>query len=101
MNTKKIPAAIMLLAGAVTCIVTFINGYTTKDMLVALFWVLVLFLIIGIVVKKILDSFQLPDENAVGDEGEVIEKEPADGETAGEENQEKSEDSKEETKAES
>lgn len=100
MNTKKIPAAIMLLAGLVTCIVTFMNGYETKDMLVTLLWVLILFLIIGIVVKKILDSFQLPDENAVGEDGEVIEKQPDESEIDGDAVNEKTEDNKEETKAE-
>ncbi len=100
MNTKRIPAIIMLLAGAVTCIVTYLNGYDTKDMLIALFWVLILFLIIGIVVKKILDSFQMPDENAVDDEGEVIEKQPEGDEAVSEEASEKREDSNEETKAE-
>ncbi len=80
MNTKQIPSIIMLLAGAVTCIVTFMNGYEIKDTLVILIWVLIIFLIIGIVVKKILDSFHMPDEDAVDDEGEVIKKNPEDGE---------------------
>ena len=79
MNTKRIPSIIMLLAGAVTCVVTFINGYEIKDTLVILIWVLLLFLIIGIVVKKILDSFHMPDEDAVDDEGEVIKKNVEDG----------------------
>ena len=79
MNTKRIPSIIMLLAGAVTCIVTFMNGYEIKDTLVILIWVLVVFLIIGIVVKKILDSFHMPDEDAVDDEGEVIKKNVEDG----------------------
>ncbi len=79
MNTKRIPSIIMLLAGAVTCVVTFINGYEIKDTLVILIWVLLLFLIIGIVVKKILDSFHMPDEDAVDDEGEVIKKNAEDG----------------------
>lgn len=82
MNTKKIPSIIMLLAGAVTCIVTFLNGYEIKDTLMILIWVLLIFLIIGVVVKKVLDSFHMPDENAVYDEGEVIEKTAEEGEEA-------------------
>ena len=74
MNTKKIPAMIMLLAGALACIVTYINRYDLNDMLITLIWVLPVFLIIGFIVKKIFDSFQMPDENAVDDEGEVVEK---------------------------
>jgi len=79
MNTKRIPAIVMLLAGAVTCIVTYIDGYDIKDTLFILFWVLLVFLVLGIVVKRILDSFQLPDENAVDDSGEMIEKQSGDG----------------------
>ncbi len=74
MNTKKIPALIMLLAGAVVCIVTYLNHYNLKDMLTVLFGVLLVFLVIGVIVKKIFDSFRMPDENAVNDEGEVVEK---------------------------
>lgn len=80
MNTKRVPSIIMLLAGAVTCIVTFLNGYEIKDTLVILIWVLIVFLIIGCVIKKILDSFHMPNEDAVNDEGEVIKKNSEDGE---------------------
>jgi|APHig6443717817_1056837.scaffolds.fasta_scaffold53916_2 hypothetical protein len=79
MNTKRIPAIVMLLAGAVTCIVTYIDGYDIRDTLFILFWVLIIFLVLGIVVKRILDSFRLPDENAVDDSGEMIEKQSGDG----------------------
>lgn len=81
MNTKKIPAIVMLLAGAVSCIVTYINGYEFKDILFILLWVLIVFLIIGSVVKKILDSFQMPDEETVDEDGEVIEKQPDEDES--------------------
>ena len=80
MNTKRVPSIIMLLAGAVTCIVTFLNGYEIKHTLVILIWVLIVFLIIGCVIKKILDSFHMPNEDAVNDEGEVIKKNSEDGE---------------------
>lgn len=80
MNTKRVPSIIMLLAGAVTCIVTFLNRYEIKDTLVILIWVLIVFLIIGCVIKKILDSFHMPNEDAVNDEGEVIKKNSEDGE---------------------
>ncbi|MFT3985658.1 MAG: hypothetical protein QM697_17295 [Lachnospiraceae bacterium] len=74
MNTKRIPALIMLIAGAIACIMTYLNHYDLKEMLTTLIWVLLIFLIIGLVVKKILDSFHMPGENAVDNEGEVIEK---------------------------
>lgn len=94
MNTKKIPAIVMLLAGSVACIVTYINHYSLKDMLVVLVLTLVIFLIIGIVIKVILDSFELPeDEDKVDDEGEVVEKSV---ESDSEENQENEEIAEEE-----
>ena len=77
----------MLLAGAVACIVTYLNHYDLKDMLTTLLWVLLVFFIIGLIVKKIFDSFQMPDENAVDDEGEVVEKQ-GEEESASEDTQE-------------
>lgn len=74
METRKIPALVMLLAGAATCIVTYLNHYDLKDMLIALVIVLIIFLIIGLIAKAILDSVHLPNEDAVGPDGEVVEK---------------------------
>lgn len=76
MNTNKIPALVMLLAGSVAVIVTFINHYSLEDMLVVLILTLIVFLIIGVVIKMIFDSFHIeePDEDRVDDEGEVVEK---------------------------
>lgn len=74
MKTKHIPAIVMLLGGSVACIVTYINRYSLREMLVTLTFSLVIFLIIGGVIKMILDSFQMPDEAKVDDEGEVVEK---------------------------
>lgn len=75
MNTKRIPAVVMLLAGAVACITTYINHYSLEDMLMVLLITLVAFLIIGVAIKLILDSFDITkDEDKVDDEGEVVEK---------------------------
>ncbi len=74
MNTKKIPALIMLIAGSIACIMTYLNHYDLKDMLIVLILVLIVFLIIGLIVKAILDSIHLPKSDAVNPEGEVIEK---------------------------
>ena len=78
----------MLLAGAVACIVTYLNQYDFIEMLTTLIWVLPVFLIIGLIVKKIFDSFQMPDENAVDDEGEVVEKQGEEESSSEEEKQE-------------
>ena len=74
MNTKKIPLFIMLLAGAVACIVTYLDHYDLNDMLVVLLAVLIIFLIVGLIVKKILDKFEISNDDLVDDEGEVVEK---------------------------
>ena len=75
MDTKKIPAIVMLLAGVVACIATYINHYSLEDMLVVLLITLVVFLIIGVAIKLILDSFNITqDDDKVDDEGEVVEK---------------------------
>ena len=76
MNTKRIPAFVMLLAGAVATIVTYINHYSLEDMLVVLILTLIVFLVIGVAIKLVFDSFHIeePDEDRVDDEGEVVEK---------------------------
>ena len=74
MDTKRIPAFVMLLAGAVATIVTYINHYSLEDMLVVLILTLIVFLIIGVAIKLVFDSFHIeePDEDKVDDEGEVV-----------------------------
>ncbi len=76
MNTKKIPALVMLAGGSVTAIVSVINRYELLDMLTYILITLIVFLIIGIAVKLIFDSFHIeePDEDRVDDDGEVVEK---------------------------
>jgi len=74
MNTSKIPAIVMLLGGCVACVVTYINGYKLQEMLKVLILALLVFLIIGVLIKIIFDSFKFPSEEKVDDEGEVVEK---------------------------
>ena len=66
----------MLLAGAVATIVTYINHYDLEDMLVVLILTLIVFLIIGVAIKLVFDSFHIeePDEDRVDDDGEVVDK---------------------------
>lgn len=75
MKTKKIPAIIMLIAGSVSCIITYLNNYSLKDMLVALVWVLIIFLVIGIFVEWLFEKngIAVEPETVEGD-GEVVEK---------------------------
>ena len=76
MKLKRIPALVMLSAGAVATIVTYINHYSLEEMLVVLILTLIVFLIIGVAIMLIFESFHIdePDEDRVDDDGEVVEK---------------------------
>lgn len=77
MNRKNIPMVLMLLAGAVTCIITFIQKYTMVEKLAILLAVLVLFYLLGSVLVWTLNYFDMQNEQKRKEEGEVIEKEAA------------------------
>lgn len=83
METKQIPLFVMLLAGAVASITTKLMNYELESSLWILLFVLIVFYIVGCVLKRTIDSFEsenakLAEENeSVADEGEVIEKEAA------------------------
>ncbi|MED9902644.1 MAG: hypothetical protein UFG06_00510 [Lachnospiraceae bacterium] len=74
MNRKYLPLILMLVAGAVTSIITFAMKYTVIQKLVALLLVLVIFYLLGSVLKWALDIFDTQNEKAALDKGEVIEK---------------------------
>ena len=75
MKTKLIPLILMLTAGAVASIVTYMMHYEIKASLWILVAVLVSFYIAGVIIKGVMDSFLKEDTGEVSDEGEVIEKE--------------------------
>lgn len=83
MNRKYLPLILMLVAGAITSIITFIMKYPLVWKLAALLIVFIIFYILGSAIKWILDSFERQNAKAALDEGEVIEKE-GDGETTAE-----------------
>lgn len=83
MNRKNMPLILMLTAGAVTCIITFIQKYSVLGKLTALLVVLVIFYLLGSILRWTLDYFDKQNEEKSREEGEVIEKE-ADGENTGE-----------------
>lgn len=78
MFRKYIPLILMLSAGAVTCVITMVREYPILQQLVVLLVVLVLFYLLGSIVKWTLDFFDRQNEKLAGEQGEVIEK---DGET--------------------
>lgn len=94
MNRKNLPLLLMLTAGAVTSIITFIRQYTMLEKLVSLFVVMLIFYVLGSILKWTLDYFDAQNEKRRLEEGEVIEKE-AEGQE-GEEGQTQEEESNEE-----
>lgn len=62
MNRKTMPLVLMLVAGAIVSIITFIKGYSIVNKLLALLIVLVLFYFLGSVLRWTLDYFDRQNE---------------------------------------
>lgn len=79
MKRKMIPIILMLAAGAVTSIITFIKDYELIRMLWTLLIVLIIFYLLGAGIKRVLDLFddqiKEAEEKEKEEEGSVIEKE--------------------------
>lgn len=75
MNRKNMPLILMLVAGAVTCIITFIQKYSVLNKLISLLVVFVIFYFLGSVLRWTLDYFDSENEKKNKEQGEVIEKE--------------------------
>ena len=56
MNTKSIPAFIMLVAGAFASILGLINRYENTEFIIMIIIVLLVFYVLGCIVKIILDK---------------------------------------------
>lgn len=78
MDRKLIPLTLMLVAGAICSIICFVQGYDAYTMLWALFIVLLVFFVLGSVIKRVMDKFAFEIEERMKEEGEVIEKESSD-----------------------
>ena len=85
MNRKNLPLVLMLLAGAITCIITFISDYAMVERLGILLGVLVLFYLLGSILVWTLNYFEMQNEQKRKEEGEVIEKEAAEADEGREE----------------
>lgn len=62
MNRKMLPLIMMLAAGAVTSIVTYIRNYTILEKLIVLLITLLVFYGIGRFMEYMLDSFEKQNE---------------------------------------
>lgn len=91
MKTKPIPAIVMLIAGFVTCIISIYTHMELKVFTKTLLTVLIVFYILGTVIKIVLDrNFKEMKEENVEEEAEEEQPEKEDGE------EEPSEENKEE-----
>ena len=66
MKAKWIPALIMLAAGFITSIVLIINQYSNTEAFTILLVVLIVFYIIGLIVKAIAGRFLVIEEEEAG-----------------------------------
>ena len=89
MQRKYMPLILMLSAGAVTAIITLIKRYALVTRLGILLAVLLIFYVLGSLLKWLLDTFEAQNKKRAMDEGAVIEKETEAAEDAGEGEQEK------------
>lgn len=67
----------MLVAGAITSIITYLKNYELMPMLWTLLGVLVGFYVLGVIIEKVLDLFDAQIEEREKAEGAVIEKDVA------------------------
>jgi len=72
MKTKPIPAIVMMIAGLITCFLCIRNQVSTSDFLRRLLLVLILFYILGIILKEVLDfSFNRKIEKDLAEKEEI------------------------------
>lgn len=82
MKTNYVPAIVMLMAGGVYCLLGIFYQIPLGEFLIQLLTVLIIFWIIGGIIKMVLDKFM----------GEIEEKSEGESEEESEENEENSED---------
>lgn len=83
LKTRLLPAFVMLLGGAVSSVVCYLNQYSLKDMGIIVLCTLLVFYILGLILKKLFDSFHMEKRQGEAEEkdkekdehGEVIRKE--------------------------
>ena len=56
MKTKSIPVILMLVAGAMACVLGFVYHYETTQFFTMVFTVLIVFYMLGCIVKIIIDK---------------------------------------------
>lgn len=59
LNTKVLPPLLMLIAGIISFVICLIFSYELKSMLLVMFISMLVFAIIGAVIKSIVDRFNM------------------------------------------
>ena len=75
MKTKTIPVIIMLIAGAIACVLGFVYHYETTEFFTMVLTVLVAFYMLGCIVKIIIDKnfpIEEPKKSGETDESEEM-----------------------------
>ncbi len=88
MSRKNMPLILMLVAWAVTCVISFIQNYSITSKLISLLIVLVIFYALGSGLKWTLDYFDSQNEKKKQEEEEVVEEKAEDAEGEKEEQKE-------------
>ncbi|MBR0149369.1 MAG: hypothetical protein IJM23_09305 [Lachnospiraceae bacterium] len=71
LKTKPIPAIIMLLGGSVSAVYTYIQGRELKDALIIIFVTLLIFLILGEIIKLLLDRIEIVVQSEEKEDGDI------------------------------
>lgn len=79
MRIKFIPLIIMLAAGLTACVITYYNKYTVLDSFKIILLVLIIFYIIGSIVRKVFEKFLITKISSIQEEvqGDELDGEPA------------------------
>ncbi len=80
MRERYIPAIVMLIAGAITSILNIINKVAPLQGLIRLLVILILFFIVGLIIKAVLVKFIIhaPKKGEISEDEDEVEEEQED-----------------------
>ncbi len=75
-KTKFIPPIMMLTAGLITSVICFVAGYELLKSMLILFFSMLIFAIMGTIIKSIVDHFrtEMDYSDFFDEDGEIVEK---------------------------
>lgn len=76
MDRRMLPLLFMLISGAITCIATWIHGYSALEKLIILLIVMLIFGVLGAILKNTINYFEKQNQKKLEEaEKEAAEKE--------------------------